>query len=244
VEKAHIIRAFRFELTKVQVRAVRERVVAMIGNVADKLAEAVAAGLGMDEVPRPLPLALGEPPQPEVKVSPALSLFARPGNGSIGTRHVAILVAEGVDSVGAKAIHAGLTELGAVARYVGVRLGRVQSEDGDPLEVEVTMETMPSVLFDAVAVPGGDAAAKALGSFGHAAEFIVGAYRHCKPILALGAGRHFVENVGVPATLPSGDPDPGVLLFDDAQLKSALPAFVEAIAKHRHNAREMDPPPV
>jgi catalase len=36
VEKAHIIRAFRFELTKVQVRAVRERVVAMIGNVADE----------------------------------------------------------------------------------------------------------------------------------------------------------------------------------------------------------------
>jgi catalase len=197
----------------------------MIGNVADELAEAVAAGLGMDEVPRPLPLALGEPPQPEVKVSPALSLFARPGDGSIRTRHVAILVAEGIDSVGA-------------------RLGRVQSEDGDPLEVEVTMETMPSVLFDAVAVPGGDAAAKALGGLGHAAEFIVGAYRHCKPILALGAGRHFVENAGVPATLPSGDPDPGLLLFDDAQLKSALPAFVEAIAKHRHNAREMDPPPV
>jgi catalase len=244
VEKAHIIRAFRFELTKVQVRAVRERVVAMIGNVADELAEAVAAGLGMDEVPRPLPLALGEPPQPEVKVSPALSLFARPGAGSIRTRHVAILVAEGVDSVGAKAIHAGLTELGAVARYVGARLGRVQSEDGDPLEVEVTMETMPSVLFDAVAVPGGDAAATALGGLGHAAEFIVGAYRHCKPILALGAARHFVENAGVPATLPSGDPDPGLLLFDDAQLKSALPAFVEAIAKHRHNAREMDPPPV
>jgi catalase len=153
-------------------------------------------------------------------------------------------VAEGIDSVGAKAIHAGLTELGAVARYVGARLGRVQSEDGDALEVEVTMETMPSVVFDAVAVPGGDASAKALGGLGHAAEFIVGAYRHCKPILALGAGRHFVENVGVPATLPSGDPDPGVLLFDDAQLKSALPAFVEAIAKHRHNAREMDPPPV
>ena len=244
VEKAHIIRAFRFELTKVQVRAVRERVVAMIGNVADELAEAVAAGLGMDEVPRPLPLALREPPQPEVKISPALSLFARPGDGSIRTRQVAILVAEGIDSVGAKAIHAGLTEVGAVARYVGARLGRVQSEDGDPLEVEVTMETMPSVVFDAVAVPGGDAAAKALGGLGHAAEFIVGAYRHCKPILALGAGRHFVENVGVPATLPSGDPDPGLLLFDDAQLKSALPAFIEAIAKHRHHAREMDPPPV
>ncbi len=244
VEKAHIVRAFRFELTKVQVPAVRERVVAMIANVADELAEAVAAGLGMEKVPRPLPLALDELPQPEVKVSPALSLFARPGDGSIRTRQVAILVAHGVDGADAKAIHAGLNELGAVARYVGARLGHVQSEDGDTLDIDVTMETMPSVLFDAVVVPGGNGAAKALGRLGHAAEFIVSAYRHCKPILALGAGCQFVENVGVPATLSSGKPDPGLLLFDDAKAQRALPAFVEAIAKHRHNAREMDPPPV
>lgn len=103
VEKAHIIRAFRFELTKVQVPAVRERVVAMIGNVADELAEAVAAALGMEEVPAPLPLAIDEPPDPEVKVSPALSLFARPGDGSICTRHVAILVADGVNGAGGPA---------------------------------------------------------------------------------------------------------------------------------------------
>ena len=117
-------------------------------------------------------------------------------------------MAHGVDSADAKAIHAGLNELGAVARYVGARLGRVESEDGDTLDVDVTMETMPSVLFDAVVVPGGDGAAKALGRLGHAAEFIVSAYRHCKPILALGAGRQIVENVGVPATLSSGEPDP------------------------------------
>ena len=38
VEKAHIIRGFRFELTKVQVPAVRERVVAMLANVDRELA--------------------------------------------------------------------------------------------------------------------------------------------------------------------------------------------------------------
>ena len=81
-----------------------------VANVAGELAEAVAAGLGMEKVPPPLPLALDELPQPEVKVSPALSLFARPGDGSIRTRHVAILVAQGVDSADAKAIHAGLKE--------------------------------------------------------------------------------------------------------------------------------------
>ena len=62
VEKAHIIRAFRFELTKVQTPAVRERVVAMLANVADELARRVARGLGMT-VPAPLPRALEERPQ-------------------------------------------------------------------------------------------------------------------------------------------------------------------------------------
>jgi catalase len=120
----------------------------------------------------------------------------------------------------------------------------VTGDDGDAIEVEVTLETMPSVLLDAIAVPGGEAAAKALGNVGQAGEFIVNAYRHRKPILAIGAGRTLVENAGVPRALPSGQPDPGLLLVDDDEVERALSAFVQAIAKHRHTAREMDPPPV
>src|SRR5687768_10786912 len=96
VEKAHILRGFRFELTKLRVPAIRERVVAVLGNVDAGLDKALARELGID-VPKPLPKALKTVPQPEVKVSPPLSLFARPGDGSIKTRRVAILVADGVD---------------------------------------------------------------------------------------------------------------------------------------------------
>ena len=244
VEKAHIVGAFRFELTKVQVPAVRERVVAMLANVADDLAQSVANALGMNEAPRPLPLAIDTLPEPEVELSRALSLFARPGDGSIRTRQVAILVADGIDGTSAGAIHARLSELGAVARYVGVRLGRVRSETGDSIEADATLETMPSVVFDALVVPGGDAAAKLLRGLGHAVEFIASAYRHCKPILALGAGRQLIKRAGVPVALPSGEADAGLLLFDDAKLKGALSAFVDAIATHRHYAREADPPTV
>ena len=243
VEKAHIIRAFRFELTKVQTPAVRERVVALLANVAGELAESVAQGLGMT-TPAPMPKFLEKVPAPEVERSPALSLFARPGDGSIRTRRVAILVADGVDGASAAAIHSGLAEAGAVPRYVGARLGQVRSTDGEAIEVEVSMEAMPAVLFDALVVPGGRAAAQTLGKLGHAAEFIKDQYRHCKPILALGAGRDLVENAGVPARLPSGTPDPGLLVFSEDGAEEALPQLVEAIAKHRHHAREMDPPAV
>src|SRR6185295_12663093 len=76
-EKAHIVRGFRFELTKVQVPAIRERTVSMLRNVSDDLAQAVADGLGLT-MPRPMPRA-SKPPRSEVTSSPALSLTHRPG---------------------------------------------------------------------------------------------------------------------------------------------------------------------
>ena len=86
------------------------------------------------------------------------------------------------------------------------RFGSVQSADGDPIEVETTLEAVPAVLYDALIVPGGREAIKMLGNLGQAVEFIKEQYRHCKPILVLGAGRDLVENAGVPLTLPNGDP--------------------------------------
>jgi catalase len=244
VEKAHIRRGFRFELTKVQVPAIRERVVAMLGNVDADLAATLAAELGMAKVPRPMPRVLKRPLPPEIEVSPALSLFARPGDGSIQTRRVAILVADGVDGEAAQALHAGLSKLGAVPRHVGGRLGQVDSETGDPIEVEVTLETMPSVLWDAVVVPGGEGAVKVLGNLGHALEFLKDQYRHAKPILAIGAAAALVENAGIPAVLPSGERDPGVLVAKAGQHGKVIADFVRAIARHRHHEREMDPPEV
>ena len=244
VEKAHILRAFRFELTRVQTPAIRERVVSMLANVDRDLAAALAAELGMADMPRPMPKALRSPAPPELEESPALSIFAQPGDGSIRTRRIAILVADGVDGEAAEALHAGLTKLGAVPRYIGVRLGSVETESGERLEVEGTLETMPSVLFDAVAVPGGKGAVKILGNVGHAAEFIKDQYRHAKPILVLGEGADLVESAGAPARLPTGSADPGMVGGRHATAAKALPDFVKAIARHRHHEREMDPPAV
>jgi catalase len=244
VEKAHIIRGFRFELTKVQVPAIRKRVVSMLANVNAELAQKLADQLGM-ELPEAMPKALKRTPRPEIEVSPALSLFFRPGDGGIKTRRVAIMVAEGVDGAAAQALHTRLTEEGAVPRYIGPRLGTLNTEgDDDTIEVEVTLETMASVLFDAVAIPGGKAAVKILGNVGQAMEFIKEQYRHAKPILALGAGADLVENAGIPALLPSGKKDPGLLIGKDATAADLLSQFVKAIARHRHHEREMDPPEV
>jgi catalase len=243
VEKAHIRRGFRFELTKVQVPAVRERVLSMLANVDAALAKQLAKELGMP-MPKPMPKALKSVPAPEVAVSPMLSLFARPGDGSIATRRIAILVADGVDGEAAQALHKGLTEARAVPRYVGIRLGQVKTANGGTLEAEVTLETTPSVLFDAVAILGGKEAVARLVSVGHALEFIKDQYRHAKPMLALGEGLELLERAGASASLPSGKPDPGVVVAKHGDGPKALPAFIKAIARHRHHEREVDPPAV
>jgi catalase len=240
VEQQHIIKAYRFELTKVQTTAVRERVIAQLRNVDEGLAQAVADGLGILSLPDPLP-QMGRRPKPEIAQSQSLSLMARPGQMGIATRKVAILVAEGVDGEAALALHEALLEDAAVPRFVGAKLGQVASNTSDALEVEVSMETMPSVLWDGVIVPAGVAAK--LGEVGQALEFLRDQYRHCKTIMALGDGADLLMRAGIPAALPDGNDDPGILAFAETSGDEAK-HFEAALAQHRHFARETDPPRV
>ena len=243
IEKQHIIRAFRFELTRVQTPAIRERVVSQLVNVDAALAAAVAEGLGI-EVPPAQPLASTRKTKSEVKESPALSLLARPGDGTIRTRRIAILVANGVAGDAVRALHTELLGLGAVPRFVGIRLGQVQADGGEPLDVEVTVETAPSVLWDAVIVPDGAGAAETLQANGQVLEFLKDQYRHCKTLLALGTGAGLLEAAEITAELPDGGEDPGVLLLDSQPAGDVALSFAKALSLHRHFARQTDPPAV
>jgi len=227
----------------VQTRAVRERVVAMIANVDEGLATSIADGLGMP-LPAPLPAVLEKPSEPEVERSPALSLFARPGGGGIQTRRVAILVASGVEGRSAMEVHRALLEAGAVPRYVGTRLGRIEAEGGNALDVELTVEAAPAVLFDAMVLPDGAPGVGALVADGQVIEFLKDQYRHCKPILVLGGGAALLEAAGISEALPSGTPDAGLVLAPSGDAAGALPAFIQAVVKHRHFGRETDPPSI
>ena len=242
VEKKHIINAFRFELSRVQTPAVRERMVSGLLNVAPELAESVAAGLGIPELPAPMPKVLTQDITPEVSVSPALSLFARPGDGSIQARRVAIVVADGCDGEALRVLADRLTNEGAVPRFVSTTFGPVKPATGDDIEVDVSLEAAPAVLYDALVLPDGNDAIAALRGDGRTLEFIKHQYRHCKPILALGAGAQLLDACGIDTALPDGQPDPGLLVAVDAE--AVGDAFVAAIGKHRHFARETDPPRV
>nr|ACF98209.1 putative catalase [uncultured bacterium 1114] len=242
VEQQHIICAFRFELTKVQVVAVRRRVVAQLRNVAEELAQAVADGLGMTDLPEPLPQVLKRVPKPEVKASPALSLTARPGDVGIATRRIAILVADGVNGDDARRAHEILTAQEAVPRFVGIKMGTARSDAGDPIEVEVSLEAAPAVLWDAMIVPGGEGATEAFSESGQALEFLKDQYRHCKPILMLGSAGELLDQARIPMALPTGDADPGLFRMPEGEVDDAVAAFIGALTRHRIPERETDPP--
>jgi len=242
-EQRHLAAGFRFELSKLTVPAIRERMVASLVNVSPELAAAVAEGLGID-VPAPLPRALETPAKPEVTQSARLSQKAFPGDGRIATRQVAMLVADGVDGAALAAVKSALEAEQAAVTLIAPKLGSVIAADGSKLAVRGTLENSPPVVFDAVVLPAGEAAVGALSQLGHTQEFIVNQYRHGKTLLALGEASALLDQAGIPRNLPDGSADPGVIEQADGDAAAAAKAFIAALALHRHPARETDPPRV
>jgi catalase len=241
VEKAHIRGAFRFELSKLTVPAIRVRVVSSLLNVSKTLASDLANDLGI-ELPEPMPRAMKSAPKSEIGASRALSLKALPGDGNIATRKIAILVADGVNAEPITDLIEALNGAGAVTRLLASRLGSVRSEAGEPLEIDATLENSPAVLFDALVLPGGSEAVEALCLDGHTLEFVKDQYRHCKTILALGDSSKILAMAGIPLMLPSGDADPGLLIEGQEGNEANSQSFIAAIGLHRHVERDRDPP--
>ena len=253
-EQAHIANAFRFELSKVTVPAIRERTVSMLRNASQTLAEKVALGLGMAQLPTAMPKALENPAAPEIMVSPSLSLLARPGDGSIKGRKVAILVAPGLEIESLAAVQAALVEAGAVASLVGIRIGPVaaisagqgkkgtSTDANEALQADASMENSPGFLFDALVLPDGAQAVQTLLQDAHTLEFVRDQYWHCKPILVLGASAAILEKAEFMPTLRDGTIDTSLLVAGEpAQLAKATEDFITAIGQHRNFARENPP---
>jgi catalase len=244
VEQDHIANAFRFELSKVTVPAVRERMVASLRNASEALAAKVAKGLGIDPLPEPLPKALDTAATPEVLKSPALSLLHRPGEDALPGRKVAILVAPGVEGDFVLKAQATMLERGVVARIVGPRIGPMPTTSGVALDADASMENEPGFLFDALILADGQEAVAELAHDGRTMEFIKDQFRHCKTILAIGEASRLLTEAGLPISLDKSLAQGGTGLIvanpDDADL--AVGAFIDALGRHRHFGREMDPP--
>ncbi len=244
-EKEHLVAAFQWELARVESAAVRQRVVDNLAHVDMRLARKVAEPLGLGP-PDPRAAAgragFRGPSAPlPLERSAGLSLESpAPGNGPvIATRRVAILVAHGVEIGAMKVLQQALQDHGAITRVVAAQLGFVSTSSGQQLPVDHPWSTMPSLVWDAVLVPGGAPAAQALGASGEAVHFVLEAYRHGKPLCLIGESAQLLRVPGLEGGLEATAAAAGVILGrnDPATRLQMAQDFIQAIARHRHWSR-------
>lgn len=260
-EQKHIIRALRFELGKLETPPIRERMLYLLAQIDETLAEKVGEGLGLSvpatlDKPMNMNVPADEDPQafqPQeatqaIDVSPALSMVANPNfpKGSIQTRKIAFLIADGFDAAAVTEVKQALLTAGAMVCTVAPRLGILTGANGESAKADFSFLTASSVLFDAVYIPGGQASVAALKSEADAINFLVEAYQHCKPIAASGEGVELLENSGLVKALASDDSTesapsdtlPGIVISRNTGNAGIGAAFIEAIAQHRYWERE------
>ncbi|MBA2493371.1 MAG: catalase [Acidobacteria bacterium] len=246
-EKTHIVNALSFELGKVEVDAIRSRMVYILKQIDDSLAQRVADNLGI-EIPAKLdsPINHSYPADANpknyeskpkktggLKKDAALSM-ANTIKDTIKTRQIAFLVADGFNAADVKAMKAALEKEGATAKIIGLKSNSAKSANGEKMKVDHALRTVASVLFDAVYIPDGEKSAKALTDEPDAIEFVNEAFRHCKAIAASGAGVDFIKN----ETYAGRAKDDKAVILSENGAKTAAKDFINAIAQHRNWDRE------
>jgi catalase len=177
VERRHIIDAFVFELSKCEKVAIRTRMVAGLRNVDDELASAVAEGLGLGELPEPLPAA--RPSIRDLAPSPALSIINN-GPQSFAGRKIGVLVTDGVDAALIADLRAATAQEQANLEFIAPTVGGVDASDGNRIVADQKLDGGPSVLYDAVVVLTTKEGASLLTQLPAARDFVTDAYAHCK----------------------------------------------------------------
>lgn len=241
-EKDHIVNAFRCELSRVEVADIRQRAVDNLAHVDMKLATRVASALGIGTPDAKA--AAGRLGFRDFRIvnkldeEPALRVVGKPGT-TIKTRRVAVLVADGVEPATVKRLQLDLVSAGAVCKTVSLQLGSVSTAGGRQMPVDYTFCTMPSIMFDAVIIPGGAPHVQALKGIGAAVHFVMEAYKHCKPMCAINEGVEMFDWLGFsqgknPELVTT--PAAGLVVADSRKVMDGQVSqdFTAALAMHRH----------
>lgn len=240
-EQQHIIDAFSFELSKVKDVAIRKRELAILHQIDETLAQKVGDNLNLTP-----PTALDEltlqfarhnhpdypikPSKPEVEQSAALSMAIAPGEGSIATRKVAFLVADGVSKASVEKMKKALEAEGAEAVLVSTKVGDMKYKEGGTENIQHTYTIDASVCFDAFYTPEGDSVA-VLAKEPDYIQFLNEGFRHCKAIaFDIGAEKLIADSY-----INDEKTDPGVIFASTHDLTKD---FIHVMKGHRVWERE------
>ncbi len=201
VEQGHIADALTFELSKVETPTIRTRMVSHLLNIDSGLAEKVAQGLRLREMPKPADAA--RPTRHDLKPSPALSMLKNPPKSFSG-RKVGVLVTDGVDASLLKALKTALEAEGATMKLIAPEVGGVEANDGTWYGADEKLEGGPSVVFDAVAILASNEGATKIAMRPAAKDFVAMAFAHQKFIAYAESAMPLLEKAGVADTIDQG----------------------------------------
>jgi catalase len=239
-EKTHLQNALIFELSKVTIPEIRERVVGQLAFIDKDLASKVAEKVGVEvkELDQPNqsipadadPAALqSEEREPKTKSSQALSMEKTIKNTIMG-RKIGFIMANGVDGKAVKNLRKKLEAENAVVEIIGTSLANIKADDQSVLVPKHSLTSTASVAFDALYISAGENSVKELlkpENKHPALNFINEAYKHCKAI-CFGEGSeplYMNSNVSMKSHI-----DPAIIIAED---ENPTDKFINAIANHR-----------
>jgi catalase len=218
VEQDHLVDAFTFELSKVDVPAVAETMVERLGNINTELAGRVAAGLGL-AAPR------AAVDHSDIAPSPALSMVTSkvfPLDGRV----VHILASDHCDIDGIRLLQASLLAAGVTPHVIAPHKGEITGSGAEGLLVDRSFLTSSPAEADGVVVAG----ETSLATNPQAIAYVEEAYRHRKTIAVWGSGTELLDIAGVPTA------EDGVVAMANAS-QAFGKAVVTALGAHRHWGR-------
>ncbi|WP_294231111.1 catalase [uncultured Chryseobacterium sp.] len=239
-EQKHIQNALIFELSKVTIPAIRERVVGQLAFIDEDLAGKVAKKVGVqvtkleqpngsipaDADPKTLQ---SEEREPNTKSSEALSM-KNTVKDSIESRIIGFIMEDGVNAAEVNALKSKLEAKGAMVQVIAGSLSPVTADDGTRYTPKHSLTSTASVCFDALYIAGGKKSAENLLDEENRPGtllFVNEAYKHCKAI-CFGSGTDDIlkqSNVG-----SKKHEDPAIISPDQ---QNADDAFIRAVANHR-----------
>lgn len=222
VEQKHMVDALTFELSKVEHPHIRVRMVAHLLNVHDQLAQGVAKGLGLTELPPPAEAAM--PTRQDLPPSPKLSIILN-GPTSFKGRKLGVFMSDGADAGLFNAIQNTIADEGAMLEVIAPTISGVTDSDGNFIMAKQKIDGGPSVLYDAVVILFSEAEAKILAQESTAKDFLTDAFAHCKFIAYSPEVAPLIKATGLQGLL-----DEGCTQLNDA-------ASVDVFIKNCHQLR-------
>ncbi|SEH92793.1 catalase, partial [Epilithonimonas hominis] len=239
-EKTHLQKALIFELSKVTIPEIRERLVGQLLFINKDLASIVAKKLGVDVVKLKRPNgsipADADPKtlqskerEPHIPASEALSM-KNTVKDSVESRIIGFIMEDGVNATDVQMLQSKLEKKGAVIQIIASTLSQVTADDGTVFIPKHSLTSTASVCFDALYICSGKESSDILMNAENkpgTLHFVNEAYKHCKAIYF---GKE-TEAIYKASHVASKMHEDSAII--NSESKQADDLFIKAIANHR-----------